>query len=67
MGGDVVRERPRHRVPLPATFACYTKLVGRWRVMPAVVLDLRELWRAVHTDLDDGTVEPEGDDTNGPV
>jgi len=51
-GDDVGRERPKHRVALPITHATYTKLVGRWRVMPAVVLDLKAFWAAVHQDLD---------------
>jgi hypothetical protein len=53
----------KHRVPLPATFACYTKLVGRWKVMPSVVDDLKSLWKAFHEDLDQD-VEIFGQETN---
>ena len=51
-GDDVGRERPKHRVALPATFTLYTKLIGRWHVMPSVVADLKQFWRTLHEDLD---------------
>ena len=50
--GGQERAKPKHRVALPITHATYTKLVGRWRVMPAVIMDLKEFWAAVHQDLD---------------
>jgi hypothetical protein len=54
----------RHRVPLPVTHATYVKLINRWKVMPSVIDDLKQMWRAIHEDLDCGTPE-QGEDRNG--
>jgi len=50
--GGQERLKHRHKVALPITHQVYAKLIGRWRVMPAVVLDLKAFWAAVHQDLD---------------
>ena len=50
--GDNERPKHKHRVALPATFTLYTKLIGRWHVMPSVVADLKQFWRTLHEDLD---------------